>query len=133
MMDFERTAKPIKEISLVPLINVVFLLLIFFLVAGTLERFDVLNVQPPIAESGEELDQGPLVVVMGAREELLFNDDLVTPGELENLLREPLKKYPGRVVTIKADARLDAPKLIAILERVRAAGGDKLTLMTQLP
>lgn len=133
MIEIERTVKPVKEISLIPLINVVFLLLIFFLVAGSLDRYEVLRVDPPVASAGEEINQGPIVIVVGHYEELLLDDNLITPDELSTEVKKRLKIRPNRQITIKADARLKADRLIEILDEINEAGGKNLTIATQRP
>ena len=44
--------KQVNQIGLIPLINVIFLLLIFFLVAGTVESIDTFEVDLPASNSG---------------------------------------------------------------------------------
>lgn len=133
MIEIERTVKPVREMSLIPLINVVLLLLIFFLVAGTLDRFEVLRVDPPIATAGDEINQGPIVIVLGRYEEMLIDDDLITPDELKEAVTKRLKVRPDRLITVKADARMPADKLIEVLDEINAAGGKQLTIATQRP
>lgn len=133
MIEIERNVKPVKEISLIPLINVVFLLLIFFLVAGSLDRYEVLRVDPPVASAGEEINQGPIVIVVGHYEELLLDDNLITPEELSEQIKKRLKLRPDRQITVKADARLKADRLIEILDEINEAGGKNLTIATQRP
>ena len=133
MIEIERQSKPIKEISLIPLINVVFLLLIFFLVAGSLDRYEVLSVDPPVASAGEEINQGPIVVVMGRYDEMLVDDDLITKEELGKAIEKRLKLRPDRLITVNADARMDADRLIEALDEINNAGGKNLTIATQRP
>lgn len=130
-MNIPRSKARIKEISMVPLINVVFLLLIFFLVAGTVEKFDIVHVDLPMADSGQILDEGHLLILMGQYDEIIVNDDLVMPEDVSNSLNMQLKHNPERIITIKADAKLQANKLIAMMDKVKAAGGKNISLITQ--
>ena len=130
-MDFERQKKPLKEISMVPLINVVFLLLIFFLVAGTVEKFDIVPVELPEAISGQVLDEGHIQIVLGRHDELLINDELVTFAEMSEYLIEELEHNKERIITVKADASLQADRLIRLMDVIKAAGGRNLSLVTQ--
>lgn len=130
-MDIERTKKPIKQVSLVPLINVVFLLLIFFLVAGTVKEFEVLPVELPAADSGQLLDEGSIVVVLGAHQEVLVNDELIQEVDLIPILEEQLSLNKERIITIKADATMQANRLIQMLDQIKLAGGQNISLVTQ--
>jgi len=130
-MEIERNRKPVKEVSLVPLINVVFMLLVFFMVAGTLEKVDLIPVDLPEAQSGQMLDEGHIQVVLGRYGEVTLNDEPIMLADLKALMRKQLEFNPKRVITIKADARMDASRLIAVLDDIKAAGGVNLSLITQ--
>ncbi len=133
MIEIPRTVKPVKEISMIPLINVVFLLLIFFLVAGSLDRFEVLKVDPPVATAGDEINQGPIVIVLGRYDEILVDDELLMKEELQDAVRKRLEVRPDRLITVKADARMKADSLIEVLDSINEAGGKNLTIATQRP
>lgn len=130
-MEIERSKKPIKEISLIPLINVVFLMLIFFLVAGTIEKVEVIDVELPEAVSGEVLDEGHVQVLLGRYDEIVINDKPYTLEEVEGVITKQLEYNKQRVITLKADARMKASRMIAVLDRIKAAGAQNLSLVTQ--
>lgn len=129
-MEINRSKQGSKEINMIPMINVIFLLLIFFLVGGTIEKFEVISVDLPTAKSGHVLDEGHIVVVLGIHEEILVNDDFVELQDLVTSIKELLKDNPERIITIKADSRLPATNMLSILEHVKAAGGINLSLVT---
>jgi biopolymer transport protein ExbD len=129
-MDFERTKKPVKPISLVPMINVVFLLLIFFLVAGTVEKVDVIDVDLPEAQSGELLDEGHVQILLGRYDEVIINDEPVALSDLEAAIAQQLENNKERVITIKADSRMKASRMIEVMNHIKAAGGRNLSVTT---
>ena len=135
MMDIEfvRTRKKAKAISMIPLIDVMLALLIFFLIAGRLEQVEVLKVAPPVSKSGEELAQGTILIVLGKHDEVLINDELGTLEDVIPKVKEQLKYNSKRVITLKADNRMNATKLIEVMNAIRAAGGENLTLATESP
>ena len=130
-MNIPRSKPRIKEISMVPLINVVFLLLIFFLVAGTVEKFDIVQVGLPMADSGQILDEGHLLIILGRFDEIIVNDELVMRQDVSQALTKQLRHNPDRIITIKADSALQANKLIAMMDMIKAAGGKNISLITQ--
>ena len=129
-MEFSRTTRKIRAISMVSLIDIVFTIILFFLVAGHLEKFTVVQVDLPRADSGQRLDEGPIVVVLGKYGEVLINDELYEGRRVNEALKQELALNPKRVVTIKADALLEANRLVDFLEKIRAAGGENLSLVT---
>lgn len=132
-MNFETSKKPIKPVSMVPLINVVFLLLIFFMVAGTVEQFDVVEIDVPAADSGQLLDEGHVEILMGKYNELVINDALVMDGEALDVLQAELAVNPLRIITIKADQSLEASKMIAMMDVIKQAGGVNISIVTEAP
>ena len=131
MIELERHKRPIRPISLVPLINVVFLLLIFFLVAGTIKRFETVDVSIPQAVSGEVLDEGHVQVVLGRHDEVVINDELVALDSIEPIIAKALSGHPNRLITVKADARMKASRMIEVMNSIKAAGGVNVSLVTQ--
>ena len=130
-MEFERRKMPIRQISMVPLINVVFLLLIFFLVAGTVEKVDVIDVELPEAQSGEVIEEGPIEILLGRYDEVIANDQPIEMGDIAQWLAPKLESDPKRVITIKADARMPASRMIDLLDHLKRAGATQISLTTQ--
>jgi biopolymer transport protein ExbD len=132
-IEFARARRKTKTISMIPLIDVMLALLIFFLIAGRLEQVEVLKVSPPVSKSGEELAQGTITIVLGKHDEVLINDELGTLEEVLPKLKEQLKHNNKRLITLKADNRMNATRLIEVMNAIRAAGGENLTLATESP
>lgn len=130
-IEFARSRKKIRPISLVPLINVVFMLVLFFLIAGHMEKFAIVPVELPVADSGQLLDEGPIVIVLGRYDEILINDELYTLDQVRSLLELELAHNKDRIITIKADALLEANKLVNVIEQIRLGGGTNFSLVTQ--
>jgi biopolymer transport protein ExbD len=129
-MDINRSRQGQKEINMIPMINVIFLLLIFFLIGGTIQKFEVIDVEIPVAQSGHVLDEGHTVIVLGYNDEIIVNDDFVMPQDLFTTLKQQLNDNPKRIITIKADAKMPATRMIKVMEIVKAAGGINLSLVT---
>ncbi|MEM9783508.1 MAG: biopolymer transporter ExbD [Pseudomonadota bacterium] len=114
------------EDRLLPLVNIVFLLLIFFMVAGQLTAADPFEIVPPrSASEGEASVEDPLIAVGADGSLALDNVVMAEPAMLEALA--------GRRVSslrIKADGRLPAFELVALMERLRGAGFASIRLLT---
>lgn len=131
MIDIERSKQMTREISMIPLINLVFLLLIFFLVSGTIEKFDIIPLEIPVADSGKILDEGHIVVVLGQYDEVILNDELIALDQLAPKVTEMLESNPRKIISLRADARLEASKMVRVMEMLRKAGGNNLSLITR--
>lgn len=130
-MNIERSKQLNREINLVPLINVIFMLLIFFLTAGSIQKFEIIQVDLPLADSGKVLDEGHVVIVLGKYNEILLNDELIDVKDLQTKAGKLLKDNPRKIISLKADAKLEAKKVIDVMNLLREVGGQNLSLVTQ--
>ncbi len=131
MVEFVRNRRRIRPINVVSLIDIIFTVILFFIIAGHMEKFSIIPIDLPKADSGQKLDEGPIVVILGNAGEILFNDDLYDEPKIAAELKKQFAINPERIITIKADAAMDANKLVDFLEQIRAAGGKNLSLVTQ--
>ncbi len=132
MIDFPRTEKRyVRQASLVPLIDISMFLLIFFMIAGTVEKFEILPLNPPEAASGKLLDEGHLTILLGTHDEIIVGDELVEFRDLPQVLKQQLQANPNKVISLKADARTPAGQAIALMDQIKLAGGRNVSLITQ--
>ena len=129
MIEHDRPRKRM-EVSLVPLINVVFLLLIFFLVSGTYQPPEVVKIEKPVSTTADIVHQPPLVVVLTADAMMYFNDVEVDIDSLHQKLTSMLKKRPDASILLKADTRLEAAFLTKLIAKIRGAGGVNIAIAT---
>jgi biopolymer transport protein ExbD len=102
--------------------DIIFLLLIFFMVATVLkESTRRLEVQLPEARSGLTAEARRLTIEMAADGSMTLNGVLVTQEQLERHV-QPTGADAQQAVTIKADKRLSYGKVIEILGLCQAAG-----------
>ncbi len=130
LVEFERRSRKPRPITMISLIDVMFVLLLFFMIAGRLEKMPVVTVELPQADSGQLLDEGPIEVLLGRHDEIIINDEMKKQSEVIAVLKHQLELNPERIVTIKADAALEANKLVTFMTTVREAGGINLSLVT---
>lgn len=129
-MEFKRNTRKLRAISMVSLIDIVFTIILFFLVAGHLEKFSIVPVELPRADSGQRLQEGPIVVTLGKYGEVVINDEIYEGASITNELKRQFAINPERIITIKADMHLEANSLVDFLEKVRSAGGKNISLVT---
>lgn len=122
--------------SVIPLINVVFLMLIFFMVAGQIQKSDPIPVTPPtsINEARAETEPNALIVV-GAADEIFLNDETVTLEQVEERLNQLFAETLDKEafwVQIKADGQLSVDQLRPLFSAIRHTGLTKVSIATQL-
>jgi biopolymer transport protein ExbD len=121
--------RPLKgEINLVPLINVVFLLLIFFMLSSTLATPDRFDVDLPESARAQATESEPIVVMIDAGGGFAVNNAPVAIGDLEPALAAARAVAPDAAILLKADARATTADVVNVLRRARAAGIERVAL-----
>jgi biopolymer transport protein ExbD len=111
------------SISLPSMTDIIFLLLIFFMVATVLkDSTRRLDVQLPEARSGQATEARRLTIEMAADGTMSLNGELVTQEQLEQQLQQMEEAEGERSVVIKADKRLAYGKVIEIMGLCQTAG-----------
>ena len=129
-MNFTSTPKSAAiDIDLTPLINIVFLMLIFFMLAGTLKKGD--PIQAAQMENAAAVDEPLLIIVVKEDGELLVEGQIVKPQALSILLANTMNASTR--IALKPDARLPAHKLLALNTTLRDSGFSEVTLIVESP
>lgn len=126
-MRFRPTAPRPRGESIVPMINVVFLLLVFFLMTATIAPSDPVEVTPPDAEGGAESDrQGALYLTADGR---------VRTGALEGAaaIAEAALLVAGEPLPLVADRETPSARVAAVLRDLAAAGISDVHLIVARP
>lgn len=113
------------EIPMTSLIDVVFLLLIFFLVATNFIRHETdHNVVLPESEAGEKPQRPPSRLVVNIREDgtMVVNGKLTNEAELRQTVRDFVQANPSRPAVIRADARVPYRSVMRVFGICRAGG-----------
>lgn len=116
--------------AVMPLINIVFLLLIFFMIAGKLSAADPFEISPPSSRSAVNTETGSLTLLVGARGELALNGKELDEADLRTALADRFRGDPGIVLRLKADGGAKAADIIEVMEIIREAGAGELDLLT---
>ncbi len=122
------------EVNLTSMIDVVFLLLIFFMVSTSFIREASLSLQLPTATSDPVLEQGtPVEVVVGADGRYFFgNEELVntTLAALRAALLNAADSDTDRTILIRADARAPHQAVVTVMDAAGRAGFSRVSIIT---
>lgn len=119
------------ELSVVPLVNVVFLLLIFFMLVGQVSSPEALDVQPPTSTSGTDPADETIKILLTRDGQIAVERVVVPASRVTQRVAAILAERPAAAFQVKADARVEAVTMIRTMERLRAAGVEQLTLLTE--
>ena len=92
---FKRHNKPLEMVNLIPMINLIFLLLIFFLLTGVISKKDSNDINRPESEFGSEveIDNQNIVFTINKENEILYENKKLKIEELSNFILSKDKKY----------------------------------------
>lgn len=118
-------------INITPLIDVVFILLVFFMLAGSIERPDVMEVEPPSSESQITNVEDDVAILVSADGTVAFQDTMMPDDQaLVRTATVWFSARPQSTIQLKADAGADAARVIKVMELLREAGARFLVLLT---
>ena len=128
-MEFEGTKRISPELNIAPLVDVVFLLLIFFMLTSTLMEQKVVEVDLPLAGSAATIREVPSVTItLRGTSEIFVNDE---ESSLERLVRElPQTANRDAVVLIRSDKVVQVQTLVSVIDILRSQDFSNISLET---
>lgn len=126
------------EVNLTPLIDVVFLLLIFFMVSTTFDKQAQLEIKLPEADAIADSKKQPEVIDIGvsASGAYFVNQEELIKSDAESL-RQMLQKVAGErtdlPVIISADGQAPHQSVVTVLDVASQLGMTRMTFATQQP
>lgn len=115
---------------MLPLTNIVFLLLIFFMLAGQISNPDAFAIQPPHSISETAANSNGLLIQVNASGLIALEGKPIAPPNLETRIRGYLAQHPKAEIRLKADGLTDASRVVAVMNVLREAGVERLRLLT---
>ncbi|MCY3812476.1 MAG: biopolymer transporter ExbD [Gammaproteobacteria bacterium] len=132
-MKFSRRRRPgrgASTVELTPLIDVVFLLLIFFMVSTTFKRESALAVELPDAQGApRESAAAEITVRVGASGSVAVNDELLPDGEV-GTVAAALDRASGARVVVAADAAARHDAVVRVLDAAGRSGLTEVRILT---
>jgi biopolymer transport protein ExbD len=128
--------KPIKReesrFDLTPLVDVVFLLLIFFMLSTTFIVAPGIKVKLPKSSSTEvSREKKEVRVVMSQDDKIYVEQKLVSHEELGKYLKKAARENPEGMVIIQADERVTHGKVVEVMDIAKTSGFNKLAIATR--
>ncbi|KAA0875362.1 ExbD/TolR family protein [Nitrincola tapanii] len=126
-----------SEDNLIPLINVVFLMLIFFMLAGQIMASDLFKVTPPEAMSPRPMETTDLELLMNSEGELAFQGQLIQLEALAEMVTHALDPLPYEAnapsitFSLKIDEQVTTAQLRPVLQALRSTPLSDIQLMTR--
>lgn len=132
-MQFRRRLKPQVNMNLVPMIDVVFQLVIFFMVSSTFILTPGISIIFPSSTTSEPVVMSKIVVTVVSREEVYFNKEKFEIRELDEKLSSITEEERSdiKTVVLEGDRGISYSLLIEVLDLLRRNGFKAINLRTR--
>lgn len=131
-MKFHHPNKKSASFDLTPLIDIVFQLLIFFMVTTTFVNLENrLEVNLPSGDFAAAQPSENIIVSITENNIVYLNGKLIDPLQLTENVAVELKKAPNKIVVLEADTNVLHGKVIRIMDLLKKGGAEKIAIATQ--
>ena len=127
---YQREEKELISINITPLIDIVFLLLVFFMLATSFIQKSTIEVN---LSSGKTVKidnaKNTAVVILNQKGLIYLNNKLIKVTNIRNEINNIVEKNPKYRILIKSHKKVPVQKVIRLIEEVRLAGTDNIKLV----
>lgn len=116
------------EVNISPLIDVVFILLIFFIVTAVFVKESGIDVNRPKATSAEQLEMASTFLAVDENGQLYYSGEKISLNEVRHIVQ----KNEGRPVVVQVDERAVSKVLIQVVDEARIAGAETVSVATEV-
>ena len=128
--EFEQTISRERGPDLTPMIDMVFLLLIFFLLTSFLAR-PTIPVSLPEAEMGEMEQKPDLTITVLKDGNLLFGGEEISDEKLERTLKRMLAFRQTSEVVIQSDKEVPFGRIVEVMDTVKKSGAGIISFLVE--
>ena len=132
MNDFLDFEEDNSQINILPMIDIIFVILSFFIVSSLyLVKLETIPVNLPSAETSNQEKDSVIVVTLNIENNVFIDEKFIDASTLENEIKSKLKTSKNKKVILRADKGLKYGKVISILDVLRKIENIKIGVSTE--
>ena len=120
-----------SEINLTPMLDVVFIMLIFFIVTANFIKEPGLEVNRPDSETAEPTENAAILIAVGNAGEIYMDGRRIDKRQVKANVVRLLAENPQGSVVIQADEKATADTIMAVMDGAREAGVYNISLASE--
>ena len=120
------------EINMTPMLDIVFIMLIFFIVTAVFVKEAGVEVFKPEAESALVQKQVAILIAVTSDDEIYLNREVTKLDSVRTAVEKLHAENPKGSVAIQADEEADAVLVMKLYDAIRDAGVDKIAIATEV-
>ena len=121
------------EINITPMLDIVFIMLIFFIVTTSFVKETGIDPERPIAQTTGLVDKGNILVGLNAQGKIWMQKRQVDIKEVRALVEASLGESPGSSAVIIADTRSPTGIMIDLMDQIRLGGVENISVSASEP
>jgi len=128
-----RNSKPVSDINVTPLVDVILVLLIIFMVTAPMLQMGIDVNLPRVKAKSVDVGEEKLILTINADREIYINRYKATINDLRTKLESIFAARIDREIFMRADETVPYGFVVEVMSEVRKAGVDKLGMITKPP
>ncbi|MEM8771814.1 MAG: biopolymer transporter ExbD [Pseudomonadota bacterium] len=120
-----------EDVNVTPLLDIVFIMLIFFIVTSTFVREPGIEVERPEAVTASDRKFAKIIVAISADDEIWINKEKVELEEVRILVEDLLRQNPKSTAVVQADREAKSRYLVEVVNQIRATGLSDVAVSTE--
>jgi biopolymer transport protein ExbD len=129
-MRLRRKEQTVNSIDVSPLIDCVFLLLIFFMVTSTFVKDMKLDLERPTAASSSLLDENVIRVYIDNNRDVFIDNQPIKIWAIQSKLRDLLRSSTSKAVLVVSDSDIPVESLIDVIDECKMSGAKDVAVST---
>lgn len=120
-----------EDVNVTPLLDIVFIMLIFFIVTSTFVKEPGVEISRPEALTADERKLASIIIAISEEDEIWINKELVELNEVRAAVEQLRRENPKGTAVVQADATSKAELLIEVVTQIRSTGITDVAVSTQ--
>jgi biopolymer transport protein ExbD len=117
-----------NEINLTPMLDVVFIMLIFFIVTASFIKEAGIDVDRPDAPTAESQDDAAILIAISANDEIWIDRRETEPNAVRGMIERLHAENPKGSIVIQADEESTNEMLVIVMEAAKQAGVSNVAI-----
>ena len=117
-----------NEINLTPMLDVVFIMLIFFIVTASFIKEAGIDVDRPDAPTAESQDDAAILIAISANDEIWIDRRQTEPNAVRGMIERLHAENPKGSIVIQADEESTNEMLVIVMEAAKQAGVSNVAI-----
>ena len=125
-------AKVESEVNMTPMLDVVFIMLIFFIVTASFVKESGIEISRPGASTAVRKEKGNILIAISANDQIWMNRRQVDPRALRANIERAHAENPQGSVIIQSDKEAKTGLLVQVMDAARSAGVKSVSLAADI-